>query len=229
MGATSDIIIDENKNFKSISIDKDSRNKKLDIGNQISDFEFAKILGKGSFGEVSLVKSKKTKKYYAMNKLIISTDKEIINTEKEIKLLESLNHQNLINYYTSFKENGNYYIVIEYMNGKTLEDIINDNIKNNFFFGEKIIWELLIQCLNGLFYLHVTKKIIHKDIKPDNLILDKDNNIKISDFGVSVIDSNDVDDIFKISNHIGPIQYLAPEILQNKIFDFKNDLFTCLA
>lgn len=226
MGGKMDVIVDSNGNLIQTDIDKSKGYKKPYIGNSLSDFEIVKFLGKGKFGHVNLVKSKITQKFYAMKELELEQG-NIKSIQKEVKLLESLHHPNTINYYTSFKENNNYYIIIEYMNGKTLETVIEENIKNNIFLEEKKIWELLIQCLNGIFYLHINKKIIHRDIKPDNLILDKDNVLKISDFGVSAIDSNDVDDFIKFKKRIGegPFRYLAPEVIDKKPYDFKNDLF----
>ena len=80
---------------------------------------------------------------------------------------------------------------------------------------EKTIWELLIQCLSGLLYLHNKKKIVHRDIKPDNLLLDKNFNLKISDFGVSAIDDILVDDTVKFHNtRIGPPLFVAPEVIE---------------
>ena len=88
----------------------------------------------------------------------------------------------------------------------------------------KKIWELLIQCLSGLLYLHNKKKIIHRDVKPDNLLLDKNFNLKISDFGVSAIDDITADEIIKFHNtQIGPVSFLAPEVVEKKNYDFKSD------
>ena len=67
---------------------------------------------------------------------------------------------------------------------------------------------------------------IHRDIKPDNLLLDKDGNIKISDFGVSAINSDDVEDLLKCHDTVrGPIQFMAPEVGLGLQYDFKSDIY----
>ena len=115
-----------------------------------------------------------------MKKLEIKKDNEP-TILREIKLLEDLNHPHVIIYFVSFRENGFWYIVVEYMNGQNLQDLINTNEKENKYIEEKIIWEYAIQCLSGLLYLHKKKSIVHRDIKPDNLMLDADDNLKISE------------------------------------------------
>jgi len=223
MGTTSDLIKDAKGNLVKIKKDTSHGKNKPDIGNSLIDFEIIKNLGKGQFGIVDLVKSKKNEKCYAMKKLELKKIKEAYLI-KEIKLLEQLNHPHVINYFTSFKENGFYYIVVEYIDGQNLKDVILEYINKNKYMEEKIIWELLIQCLSGLLYLHNKKKIIHRDVKPDNLLLDKNFNLKISDFGVSAIDDITADEIVKFHNtQIGPVSFFSPEVVEKKNYDFKSD------
>ena len=233
MGATSDkdIIKDEKGNIISIKIDKNHGKNKPNIGKSKADFENIKNLGKGNYGSVNLVKSKITQSCYAMKKIEIKNNnrKSLL---REIKLLESLNHPHVINYFTSFEENEFFYIVVEYMNGPNLQDLIKENENENKYMEEKKIWELLIQTLSGLLYLHNTMKIVHRDVKPDNLLLDRAFNLKISDFGISAIDDITVEEILQFNNtKIGPVKFMAPEVANLKKddtdirYDFKSDIY----
>ena len=224
MGASSDLRKNEEGRLIEETIDKSFRSSK-NIGKNINDFEIIEKLGEGRFGIVYKVKSKITKKLYAMKKLEIKKDNEP-TILREIKLLEDLNHPHVINYFVSFRENGFWYIVVEYMNGQNLQDLINTNEKENKYIEEKIIWEYAIQCLSGLLYLHKKKSIVHRDIKPDNLMLDADDNLKISDFGISAIDDITVEDNLKFKNSVvGPRNFFAPEVISNKGYGFKSDIY----
>ena len=220
-------IINADGGFQIKFIDK--RHKKIDVGSKLSDFIIEKELGKGYFGSVSLVSSKKTKLLYAMKEIKASkykTEKQRRLVEKEIKLLEDLHHPNVISYFTSFVENDNFYIITEYINGGTLEDLLKKNLKKGKLIEEKKIFDLLIQSLSGLIYLHNTKKVIHRDIKPDNILIDYDGNVKISDFGLSAIDSEDADELVKCHRTLaGAISFMAPEMASREGYDFKSDIY----
>ena len=101
-----------------LTIDKGG--EKINVGSKLDDFKIVKPLGKGHFGSVYLVTSKLTNKLYAMKEIQCSkykSQEEVNQVEKEIKLLENLRHPRVITYFNSFKQNGNIYIIIEYING----------------------------------------------------------------------------------------------------------------
>ncbi len=219
--------LDANGQPRFLCIDKGG--EKVNVGSKLEDFQIVRPLGKGNFGAVYLVTSKLTNKLYAMKEIQTSkykSQEEVNQVEKEIKLLENLRHPHVITYFNSFKQNGNIYIVIEYINGGSLEDLLIKNIKQQKRIDEKTLWDLLIQSLSGLLYLHEKRKIIHRDIKPDNLLLDSEGHLKISDFGVSAIKSDEVDDLLKCHGTVaGPIQFMAPEMCLGDAYDFKSDIY----
>ena len=207
----------------------DKGGKKVYVGSKLSDFIIVKKLGEGHFGSVSLVSSKITNKLYAMKEIKsgrYQSEKQRLEVEKEIQLLENLHHPHVITYFTSFKENNNFYIITEYINGGSLEDLLKKNIAQGKLIDERTIWDLLVQSLSGLLYLHENKKIIHRDIKPDNILLDFEGRLKISDFGVSAIRSEEVADLVKCHDTIrGPIDFMSPEMALGGSYDFKSDIY----
>ena len=226
MGVDFEFMTDSNGRPQIYFIDKGR--KKIDVGNKLSDFTIQRELGKGHFGSVSLVVSNKTKKLYAMKQIKSSMYKSqnYLEVEREVKLLENLSHPHIITYFSSFKEDNDFYIVTEYINNGSLLDLMKKNIQQKKLIEEKIIWILLIQSLGGLLYLHQNQKIVHRDIKPDNLLLDMNGNLKISDFGLSAIISEEADENVKFHNTVaGAIQFMAPEVAMGKKYDFKSDLY----
>ena len=227
MGADFDFTISQDGQPQLLYIDKG--HKKVDVGNKLSDFIVQRQLGKGHFGAVFLVTSKLTNKVYAMKEILqdrYNGEDQRKEIQKEIKLLENLKHPHVITYFASFRENGNFYIVTEYINGGSLDDFIKAHHQKGKYIEEKLAWDFLAQCLSGLVYLHENQKIIHRDVKPDNILLDKELNLKISDFGVSAINKKDSPEYLKCHGTCaGPIQYMAPEMAMGGTYEFKSDIY----
>ena len=203
-------------------------NIKDDLNNnrvKISDFEIVdqkNNIKEGHFGKVQRMKYKDNK-YYAIktiDKKKVDRNKEIIR-EKVIPL--HLDHKNIIHLYGSFEDNNNYYLVLEYVSGGTLQDKRLNNLEDN-----SIIY-ILKQILEGLIYLH-SHKIVHRDIKPDNILFDEKGNIKITDFGLCALimpyPNNEKEDLLFQNSIVGPEFYTCPEIVNNQPYDFKCDIFS---
>lgn len=175
--------------------------------------EKIKILGKGNFGVVYLVKNKD--KLYALKKIYNSDNKSFYN---EVKILSKLNHQNIIKLFHHYQKKNYCNMIIEYVDNGTLEDKINNNIKNNILFTFDQIKDYMLQMSDALKYIH-SKNIIHRDIKPANLLITSNNIIKLADFGVSKVIS------FKIKGEtfIGTPYYLSPELVNGEIYNTKVD------
>ena len=153
-----------------------------------SDFEFERFIGRGSFGLVYLVsrkcKSKNNKKQvWAMkilNKRQLLKSSQIKNTRSERCLLETLNHPFLIKMRYAFQNYESLYIVMDYANGGDLFW----HIQNDKQFSENRARFYSGEILLAIGYLH-TKKILYRDLKPENVLLDKTGHIKLTDFGLS--------------------------------------------
>ena len=190
----------------------------------LDNFILGKILGKGSYGSVRIVERKEDHKIYAMKSVVINvlTEKEKLNSFNEVRLLASLNHQNIIDYKESFFDeiSKTLYIVMEYADDGDLKSKISEILKNHLFFEESTIWNVLIQTLEGLKYLH-KNNIIHRDLKSANIFLTKNGFIKIGDLNVSTIAKKGV-----ASTQTGTPYYASPEIWNDKPYNSKCDIWS---
>ena len=180
----------------------------LGIKLKSDDFERQKLLGKGSFGEVYLVKFKNNNQYYAMKTLdkqtIISYNQEE-HTKAERDLMVKVECPFIVDIKFAFQDSQNLYLLTEFMQGGELffhlyrEKRFNDD-KAKFY---------LVEIILAIEFLH-KKKMMYRDLKPENVLIDKNGHIKLTDFGLSKILSKDKEKTYTIC---GTPQYLAPEIL----------------
>ena len=162
----------------------------------VEDYILKKCIGKGSFGEVYYTVKEGTGEEFATKKM----SKELVLQEKvkkyfnnEIFILKNVNHKNIIKLYDIKQTTNNFYLVTEYCNGGSLNSTLETYIKTNGKpFSQEIVQHLMRQIVDALYYLH-TGKILHRDLKLDNILLkyskeeDKNNlmkaEVKIIDFG----------------------------------------------
>lgn len=143
---------------------------------------------------------------------------------KEVAIYKNLDHPNIIKYYTSFVESGALYIVMELIEGQTLADFISSLKEKNQRLVEGKIWRLVIEICAGLRYLHVEKKVVHRDFTPMNLMITKDNHVKIADFGLAK--QRGTQSSSSMKTFVGTIQYSCPEIVRNQPYTEKADIWS---
>ena len=191
----------------------------------MENFIIGKLLGKGSFGQVCLVKRIKDGQIYAMKQVKIQnlSDKEKQNTLNEIRILASLSHKNIIGYKESFFDENSktLNIVMEYADDGDLLTKIKNNIKNKVMYKEIVIWFFFVQILEGLNFLH-ENKIIHRDLKNANIFLTKDGTVKIGDLNVSKITKKNE----MATTKTGTPYYVAPEIWMSRPYEYKCDIWS---
>jgi cGMP-dependent protein kinase len=185
---------------------------------QLADLLYYMKLGSGSYGNVSLVKSKKNKFFYAIKNI---SCKQILysqlhaNLELERSILLKIDHPFIVKLVKTMKDKNYVYFLMDYIKGKELFDVIRDiGLLNKFqtqFYGASIM--LAVQ------YLH-ERKFIYRDIKPENIMVLGNGFIKLIDFGTA----KSIKD--KTKTIIGTPHYMAPEVILGEGYTFKVDFWS---
>ena len=179
-------------------------------------------LGKGAFGEVWKVTHENTKKVYCvkiMSKRDIIEQKIINQINKEISIMYNINHPYSIKLFNHFEDNDKLYLILELATNGNLYNFIQGN-KNQKIKTKEMIKKIIIQVIEIIKYLH-SLEIIYRDIKPENILLDKDYNVKLCDYGwASYLTKG------KFCNvSCGTPEYVSPEIVKKKPYNEKVDIW----
>ena len=194
--------------------EEDLLSKKLSF----HDFTKLKFLGRGSFGEVLLVKLKLNNKYYAMKILVkkqVKMRHQEAHTKTERDIMVKINCPFIVNIKFAFQDYKKLYIITEFMQGGPIYFHLN---KDKKFSSEKTKF-YIIELILAIEYLH-KNKMIYRDLKPENIMVDSTGHIKLTDFGLSKIFNKASEKAFTMC---GTPQYLAPEILSKEGYDYSVD------
>jgi NIMA (never in mitosis gene a)-related kinase len=199
---------------------------------EIAGYSVGSVLGKGAFGTV--YEASKGQNRYALKEIQLtelegnmddeSPEQVLEMMNKEVSIYKSLDHPNIIKYYTSFVDNESLYIVMELIDGQTLADYISSLKEKNQRIDEGKIWRFAIEMCAGLHYLHIEKKVVHRDFTPMNLMITKDNHVKIADFGLAK--QRGTQSSSSMKTFVGTIQYSCPEIVRNQPYTEKADIWS---
>ena len=174
-------------------------------------YRIGRIIGQGGFAKVNLglnVLSGRIVAIKSLNKTIKTKYGDNLNMDKilyEINLMRKLNHPNITKILETFEDEQFYFIIMEYINGGNLFSYVKKRRK----LSEKIAKFLFKQIILCLMYIH-SQLIVHRDIKLENILIDVNNNVKICDFGIGIILSNENQELY---GRCGTPIYIAPEII----------------
>ncbi|KAI5170760.1 serum/glucocorticoid-regulated kinase 2 [Nematocida sp. LUAm3] len=181
----------------------------------VDDFLFLRLLGKGAYGRVVLVKHKITERLYACK--IIKKTKESDSIEKmvnEKNILAQISSPFLIYLLASFQTEDKVYLILPYIEGGELFH----HLQKVERFNEELAKIYIAELLLAVEHLH-THGIIYRDIKPENVLLDRDGHVVLCDFGLSI--QNEM-----ASTYCGTPEYMAPEIIKNEQYMEAVDYYT---
>lgn len=175
----------------------------------LADFDIGRALGRGKFGNVYLAREKQTMFVVAL-KVLFKKHIKSLNVEhqvrREIEIQAHLRHPNILRLYGYFHDDDRIYMILEYAPRGTLYMAQQKMPEKRF--SEKDTAVFIHSLASALIYLH-DKKVIHRDLKPENLLLGFNNQLKIADFGWSVIEQTS-----KRTTICGTLDYLPPEMVR---------------
>ncbi len=193
------------------------------IGERLGKWVIFKELGHGGMGRVFLAQEELTGRQCAIKVLGPELAQEVgflHRFQREIETLSQLDHCNIVRFYESGHENGHYFYAMEYVDGRSLEQIVATHGRMDW----RDVLGVALQVVPALKHIH-DHGIIHRDIKPSNLILSNDGIVKLMDFGIAKVFAGTR--LTATGGIVGTAEFLSPEQAAGKVVGKRSDLY-CL-
>lgn len=192
-------------------------------GQMINDrYEIIRVIGEGGMANVYLAQDTILDRKVAVKVLrgdLASDEKFVRRFQREALSASSLNHPNIVEMYDVGEDNGNFYIVMEYVEGRMLKQIVKK--RGALTISETI--DISNQIMDGLAHAH-DSYIIHRDIKPQNILIKDSGLVKITDFGIALA-LNTVE-LTQTNSVMGSVHYFPPEQANGKSSTIKSDIYS---
>ena len=185
-------------------------------------YEIVKSIGEGGMANVYLANDKILDRKVAIKVLrgdLANDEKFIRRFQREAQSVANLSHPNIVEVYDVEEEEGQHYIVMEYIEGKTLKQLLQK--RGSLTLSEVI--DIMLQLTDGLAHAH-DAYIIHRDIKPQNIMIQDDGLVKITDFGIAM--ALNATQLTQTNSVMGSVHYLPPEQANGKSSTIKSDIYS---
>ena len=194
----------------------------------ISHYRILEKIGSGGMGEIYLAEDTKLERRVALKFLPrhLTEDRESrLRFEREAKAAAALNHPNIVTVYEIGEHEGQVFIAMEYVEGRTLKEIILGDPTPSTLHPMPIpqVLDIAIQISSGLAAAHA-KGIVHRDIKPQNIVIDMDGHVKILDFGLAKLQG--VSRLTQEALAMGTVHYMSPEQGMGQEVDQRTDIWS---
>src|SRR5574344_1268845 len=198
-------------------------NKMIVKGQKINDrYEILKNIGEGGMANVYLAQDAILDRFVAIKVLrgdLANDEKFVRRFQREALSASSLSHPNIVEIYDVGEDDGNYYIVMEYINGKDLKQVLKK--RGNLTIHEVV--DIMLQITSAMATAH-DSLIIHRDLKPQNILIKEDGGIKITDFGIAMALNST--QLTQTNSVMGSVHYLPPEQANGKSAPVKSDIYS---
>ena len=177
------------------------------------------VLGHGQFSEVHICKWRGLD--IVIKKPINYTLENIIDFLNEVEVWSTVRHPNIAQFLGfSINSQNELFILMEHIKGVTLDVYLK-----SWFCKQRHVCEQLVKVLHFLHSCHPI--IIYRDLKPDNIMIDKHHTVKLIDFGLSrFVDEEDLSENKKMTGKTGSLRYMAPEVFNNEVYNIKADIYS---
>ncbi|XP_056332123.1 serine/threonine-protein kinase Nek10 [Danio aesculapii] len=198
----------------------------------VNGYAVLEHLGSGAFGSVFKVRKLSGQNILALKEVNFhnpafgkdkrSRDSSVEKIVSEMTIIkEQMSHPNIVKYFKTFLEADKLYIVMELIEGAPLAEHFSSLKEKKQTFTEERVWNIFIQICLALRYLHKEKRIIHRDLTPNNIMLGERDKVTITDFGLA----KQKQENSKLTSVVGTILYCCPEIVKNEPYGEKADVW----
>lgn len=194
-------------------------------GGQLGDYDVLKPIGKGKFSVVYKAKRKRDAQPIALKKIAIfdmMDAKAREKTLKEVRLVQSVSHPNIVQYLDAFIANNELHIAFEWAEAGDLKRQIRKANEKGVRFDERTIWRYFAQLCAAIRHMHEAR-IMHRDLKPANIFLTLQGVVKVGDLGLGRHLSEDT---MEAHSKVGTPLYMSPEVLRGEGYDWKSDVWS---
>lgn len=191
------------------------------IGEQIHNYKITAHLGQGGMGNVYRATDTMLGREVALKMLhpqLTMQPQFLERFKKEARVLAQLLHPNIAVIYNFIEQGGNHFMVMEYVEGTNLDDLL----KRHKSLPAEFIVPVFVQALEGLQHAH-RKNIFHRDIKPSNIMLTPDGVVKLMDFGIAKVAGEQK--MTQVNKIVGTVEFMAPELIQGRDASNASDIY----
>lgn len=189
----------------------------------IGKYKIISLVARGGMGAVYKAMHPTLKRYVILKKLTIRGGGRFIERfKREARIMMDFKNEHIVNVYDHFKEGSSYYIALEFVDGPSLDKLIE---RDSPLPDDVALW-IFLDCCRALQYAH-DRKVVHRDIKPANILLSKKGDVKLVDFGIAAMAGEEEEGLTREGTTLGTPSYMAPEQFEDsKSVDNRADIYS---
>jgi len=195
------------------------------IDQHIQNYKIISLLGEGGMGDVYLAQHLSIQRKVAIKVLkpeLVKNEEIRLRFKNEASMLAHLQHPHIVGLIDYIEQDGGLYLIMEYVEGQGLDELVK---AQHAPLSIDRATNLMKQILQAFFYAH-KNGIIHRDVKPSNIIVTVDDQIKVLDFGIAKLVGDTQHNLTKTGTQIGTVYYMSPEQVKGKELDHRSDIYS---